>query len=111
LDIQTPTFGVNLKLIVTQIEKEMLLRRSPRTNVNPIVRTVLEEKIAGNFVKLTPPWRELAESALSLVPAFIIGRTQSIMPAILEAQNSHVLFLETWELEGVHIKCEDQISA
>ena len=59
--------------MVPQVEEEVLCRGAWfGTDYHPIVRRGFHLEIAIDFIELSPSWRDLAESTLTEIPAFVI---------------------------------------
>ena len=63
--------------------------------------------IAGNLVKFSPRWGEIAEPTLTHVPALVIRRAQPISARVGEDQPEPLAIGETRELPGVRVELED----
>src|SRR4051794_5607140 len=88
----------------------MLLGLRLGANLDPVVGTLLKQKIAAYLVKLTPVGCEFAEPTLATIPTFVIYGTESIPPAITEAKLADIFFLELLVKKRVHQKREHNIA-
>ena len=78
-------------------------------NLDPVVGTLLKQKVAVHLVKLAPRGSEFAEPTLATIPTFVIYGTESILPAITEAKLADIFFLELWVKKRVQKEREHNI--
>jgi hypothetical protein len=89
-----PRFRITLKLAVSKIKQKVLLRILLPAYFLPVRRTQLKKQISGNLIELAPSWRNLAETALATMPAFLVRGTEAIAPTVPKAQLANVAFFE-----------------
>jgi hypothetical protein len=66
--------GNAFKRVVAEIEQEMVVFVSDlRTYRTPISSAIRARRITRNPIKLSPFWCNLTETALALVPTFIVS--------------------------------------
>src|SRR5579863_9300760 len=100
------------KGVIAEIKQEMMQpTRVPRSHGKPVGRPVRATVIADDFVELSPFWCDFAESALAVIPAFVIGRTKAIPQTMYESQKADFVFRKILELEGIHIEAKQDVVA
>jgi hypothetical protein len=82
-----------------------------RGNLNPVAWALCQPQIAAYLVELPPLRRQLAESALTTIPTFVIGGSKTVALAGDESQSADILRTELRELVGVHSEQNNYIMA
>ena len=77
-----------------------------RVNVSPVFRGFQQRSITFYQVELTPFRSNSTKPALVLIPAFIIGGSESIPRAADKSEYPAILFFEICKLESVEVKCK-----
>ena len=101
--------GDTLKGIFPEVEQEMQPATTRRHNCLPVLRRIQQGGIALNHIELAPLRRQLAESALTAVPAVVIGGAETIAFTAHKAQRADFALPKLRKLKCVYQKPQHQI--